>query len=43
MSEDDIKREDPDYMLVLPWHFRENIIEREKDYLNKGGKFFSSS
>ena len=38
MSEYDIKREDPDYMLVLPWHFRENIIEREKDYLNKGGK-----
>ena len=38
LSEYDIKREDPDYMLVLPWHFRENIIEREKDYLNKGGK-----
>jgi hypothetical protein len=24
--------------LVLPWHFKNNIIEREKDYLNNGGK-----
>ena len=28
----------PDYMLVLPWHFKETIIKREKEYLNKGGK-----
>ena len=28
----------PDYYLVLPWHFRENIVEREKDFLRKGGK-----
>lgn len=27
----------PDYMLVLPWHFREGIIEREKAYLEDGG------
>ncbi len=38
MPEYDIKDENPDYMLVLPWHFRETIIEREKDYLIKGGK-----
>ena len=25
-------------MLILPWHFRENIIEREKEYLIKGDK-----
>ena len=37
-SEQDIKSTKPDYMLVLPWHFRENIIAREKDYLIKGGK-----
>ena len=37
-SEGDIKSTNPDYMLVLPWHFRENIIEREKEYLIKGGK-----
>lgn len=27
-----------DYKLVLPWHFRQGIIEREKDYLKSGGK-----
>ena len=32
------KIENPDYYLVLPWHFRENIIKREKNYLKKGGK-----
>ena len=37
-SEEDIKSSNPDYMLILPWHFRENIIEREKEYLIKGGK-----
>ena len=29
----------PDYLLVLPWHFISEFIEREKDYLGKGGKF----
>lgn len=38
LSEDDIKKEKPDYMLVLPWHFREHIITREKEYLKNGGK-----
>jgi hypothetical protein len=28
----------PDYLLVLPWHFKEVIIQREKDYLARGGK-----
>ena len=28
----------PDYLLVLPWHFRESIVERERAYLNAGGK-----
>lgn len=26
-----------EYMLVLPWHFRDSIIEREQTFLNKGG------
>ena len=38
LSEKDIKSDKPDYMLVLPWHFRENIIKREKEYLKNGGK-----
>jgi hypothetical protein len=29
----------PDYYLVLPWHFRKEFIDREKDYLEKGGCF----
>jgi len=28
----------PDYFMVLPWHFREGIIEREKGFINAGGK-----
>jgi hypothetical protein len=27
----------PDAFLVLPWHFRENLIEREAAYLASGG------
>ena len=38
MSEADVKAMKPDYMLVLPWHFRENIIQREAEYLASGGK-----
>ena len=36
-SEDDVSAMKPDFMLVLPWHFRENIISREHEYLNSGG------
>jgi hypothetical protein len=28
----------PDYLLVLPWHFRRGICEREAAYLGSGGK-----
>ena len=28
----------PKYLLVLPWHFRDEIIEREKEFLQNGGK-----
>jgi SAM-dependent methyltransferase len=28
----------PDYFLVMPWHFRENLIGRETAYLASGGK-----
>lgn len=30
----------PDHMMVLPWHFKENIIAREQAYLGSGGKLF---
>ncbi len=38
MSEEDIHRLRPDYFLVLPWHFRGNIIQREAEFLQRGGK-----
>ena len=28
----------PDYFLVLPWHFRDNLIQRESAFLRRGGK-----
>jgi len=39
ISEADAQNMNPDYYLVLPWHFKEGILRREKDYLNSGGKF----
>jgi len=29
----------PDYFLVLPWHFKNDIIAREEKYIADGGKF----
>lgn len=29
----------PDYYLVLPWHFKNSILEREQLFLENGGKF----
>ena len=39
ISEKEAKAMNPDYFLVLPWHFKNNILEREKDYIAQGGKF----
>lgn len=38
-SEDEIRIMNPDYMLVLPWHFISEFVTREYDYLKNGGKF----
>ncbi|MCP4650708.1 MAG: class I SAM-dependent methyltransferase [PVC group bacterium] len=38
ISEEDVKKMNPDYLLVFPWHFKDNIIDRETEYLNSGGK-----
>lgn len=37
ISEEQARKEKPDYMIVLPWFFKEEIIQREKNYLNAGG------
>jgi hypothetical protein len=38
VSEKEAKAMNPAFLLVLPWHFRDSIIYREKGYLNSGGK-----
>lgn len=38
ISEAEARARKPDYFLVLPWHFRAGIVEREKAYLAAGGK-----
>jgi hypothetical protein len=39
ISEAEAKGMKPDYFLVLPWHFKENFLQRESSYLKAGGKF----
>jgi len=38
VSEADARAMRPDYFLVLPWHFKDGILRREKEYLSGGGK-----
>jgi hypothetical protein len=38
VSEREARERKPDYLLVLPWHFRDNIVQREQAYLRSGGK-----
>jgi len=38
-SEDEMRKIQPDFLLVLPWHFINEFVEREKDFVNNGGKF----
>jgi len=39
ISEEQMRSEKPDYLLILPWHFIKEFTERERNYLNNGGKF----
>lgn len=39
ISEQEARSMKPDYFLVLPWHFKTGILEREKEFIAKGGKF----
>ncbi len=38
LSESECRAAEPDYFVVLPWHFRGEIIAREADFLDRGGK-----
>ena len=39
VSEEEARAMRPDYFLVLPWHFKDGILRREREYLADGGKF----
>jgi hypothetical protein len=38
ISEKTMRSNPPEYLLVLPWHFRDEIIKRENRYLENGGQ-----
>lgn len=38
VSEVEARAAQPDYFLVLPWHFKDGILRREKDFLASGGR-----
>jgi C-methyltransferase C-terminal domain/Putative zinc binding domain/Methyltransferase domain len=40
ISEAEARAMKPDYFMVLPWHFKDNIVAKEADYLRSGGKMF---
>ena len=39
ISEESARNIHPEYMLVLPWHFRDEFLSREREYLEAGGNF----
>lgn len=39
ISEAEARKMKPDYFLVLPWHFKHSILERETEFRANGGKF----
>jgi 2-polyprenyl-3-methyl-5-hydroxy-6-metoxy-1,4-benzoquinol methylase len=39
ISEEEMRERNPDYLLILPWHFISEFMEREKDWHHKGGKW----
>lgn len=39
VSEADSRAMNPDYYLILPWHFKDEFVEREKEMLGKGVGF----
>jgi hypothetical protein len=38
VSEEEARALEPDFFLVLPWHFKAGIVERERAFLEKGGR-----
>ena len=42
ISEDEARARNPKYFFVGPWHFREEIVQREKAFLDSGGSLVFS-
>lgn len=38
ISEEEARKMRPSCMFVIPWNFKQEIVDREKEYLQKGGK-----
>lgn len=38
ISEKEGHARNPDFLMVMPWHFKANVMQRETDYLKRGGK-----
>lgn len=41
ISEDDARKMKPDYFLTLPYHFMDEFLIREQEFVHRGGKFVS--
>lgn len=39
ISEETMRKKPPKFLLVLPWHFADEIVVREDEYLEGGGQF----
>lgn len=39
ISEEEARQRKPDYFLVLPYYFMEEMVKREREFLERGGKF----
>lgn len=38
ISEEEARSLNPSCMLVMPWYFKDEIVKREQEYINSGGK-----
>jgi hypothetical protein len=38
ISEEQMRQENPDYLLIGAWYFRDEFVKRERKYLKSGGK-----
>lgn len=39
ISEEEARKKNPDFFLVLPYHFLDEMMDREQEFIKKGGKF----